>query len=60
MITPADGLAQQVKRLVNDACGHDDVPADPRAKVLSRIALIRPGQAIPEHLADQDVTTPES
>ncbi|MCV2457760.1 mycothiol system anti-sigma-R factor [Streptomyces sp. ICN988] len=55
------GLVQQVKRLVNRACGHDDVPADLRAKVLSRIDLIRSGQAVPEHLTNQDVgATPDS
>ncbi|MEV6886044.1 mycothiol system anti-sigma-R factor [Streptomyces sp. NPDC051135] len=49
------GLEQRVKRLVNRTCGHDDVPADLREKVLSRIDLIRSGQSVPEHLTNQDV-----
>ncbi|WP_326596794.1 mycothiol system anti-sigma-R factor [Streptomyces sp. NBC_01803] len=39
------GLEQSVKKLVKRCCGHDDVPADLRAKVLGRIDLIRAGEA---------------
>lgn len=35
------GLEQEVKKLVKRCCGHDDVPSDLRAKVMSRIASIR-------------------
>ncbi|MFD7512493.1 mycothiol system anti-sigma-R factor [Streptomyces sp. NPDC059853] len=41
------GLEESVKKLVKRCCGHDEVPADLRAKVLDRIELIRgtgPGQ----------------
>jgi anti-sigma factor (TIGR02949 family) len=41
------GLEQAVKKLVKRCCGHDDVPGDLRAKVLTRIALIRSGQIPP-------------
>jgi len=39
------GLEQSVKKLVKRCCGHDEVPADLRAKVLDRIDLIRRGGA---------------
>ncbi|WP_246430490.1 mycothiol system anti-sigma-R factor [Streptomyces rectiverticillatus] len=45
------GLEQAVKKLVKRCCGHDDVPADLRSKVMGRIELIRAGQSVP----DQDV-----
>lgn len=35
------GLEQSVRKLVKRCCGHDEVPADLRAKVLSRIDHIR-------------------
>jgi anti-sigma factor (TIGR02949 family) len=38
------GLEQAVKKLVKRCCGHDDVPGDLRAKVLTRIELIRAGE----------------
>ncbi|NYV75634.1 MULTISPECIES: mycothiol system anti-sigma-R factor [Streptomyces] len=38
------GLEQAVKKLVKRCCGHDDVPADLRAKVMGRIELIRSGE----------------
>lgn len=37
------GLEQAVKKLVKRCCGHDDVPVDLRAKVLTRLQLIRAG-----------------
>ncbi|MGP3982701.1 mycothiol system anti-sigma-R factor [Streptomyces sp. KR80] len=42
------GLEQAVKKLVKRCCGHDDVPADLRSKVMGRIELIRAGEAVPE------------
>jgi hypothetical protein len=36
-----------VKKLVKRCCGHDDVPSDLRAKVLTRIELIRAGEIAP-------------
>ncbi|MFH8786191.1 mycothiol system anti-sigma-R factor [Streptomyces roseoverticillatus] len=42
------GLEQAVKKLVKRCCGHDDVPADLRSKVMGRIELIRAGQSVPE------------
>ncbi|MFH8980757.1 mycothiol system anti-sigma-R factor [Streptomyces varsoviensis] len=42
------GLEQAVKKLVKRCCGHDDVPADLRAKVMGRIELIRSGQSVPD------------
>ena len=42
------GLEQAVKKLVKRCCGHDDVPGDLRAKVLSRLELIRSGEIRPE------------
>ncbi|MBB1246476.1 mycothiol system anti-sigma-R factor [Streptomyces durbertensis] len=42
------GLEQAVKKLVKRCCGHDEVPTDLRSKVMSRIELIRAGQAVPE------------
>ena len=39
------GLEQEVKKLVKRCCGQDDVPTDLRAKVMSRIDVIRAGQA---------------
>ncbi|ARQ68622.1 mycothiol system anti-sigma-R factor [Streptomyces marincola] len=41
------GLEQSVKKLVKRCCGHDDVPADLRSKVLGRIDAIRAGEAGP-------------
>lgn len=38
------GLEQEVKKLVKRCCGQDDVPTDLRAKVMSRIEVIRQGQ----------------
>ena len=35
------GLEEAVKRLVKSCCGHDDVPAGLRAKVLARIEEVR-------------------
>jgi mycothiol system anti-sigma-R factor len=35
------GLEEAVKRLVHKHCGHDTVPAELRAKVLSRIEAVR-------------------
>jgi mycothiol system anti-sigma-R factor len=35
------GLEEAVKRLVHKTCGHDPVPQDLRAKVLSRIQQVR-------------------
>ncbi|MFI1799184.1 mycothiol system anti-sigma-R factor [Streptomyces sp. NPDC020379] len=43
------GLEQAVKKLVKRCCGHDDVPADLRSKVMGRIELIRSGQSVPDH-----------
>ncbi|MDB1087527.1 mycothiol system anti-sigma-R factor [Streptomyces sp. ACA25] len=42
------GLEQSVKMLVKRCCGHDDVPAGLRAKVMDRIDLIRAGETLPE------------
>ncbi|MBC2873601.1 MULTISPECIES: mycothiol system anti-sigma-R factor [Streptomyces] len=42
------GLEQAVKKLVKRCCGHDDVPADLRSKVMGRIELIRAGESVPE------------
>ncbi|HEX5569152.1 MAG TPA: mycothiol system anti-sigma-R factor [Streptomyces sp.] len=42
------GLEQAVKKLVKRCCGHDDVPADLRSKVMGRIEMIRAGQVVPE------------
>ncbi|NJQ00918.1 mycothiol system anti-sigma-R factor [Streptomyces zingiberis] len=42
------GLEQAVKKLVKRCCGHDDVPADLRAKVMGRIELVRSGEAVPD------------
>ncbi|MFE3646531.1 MULTISPECIES: mycothiol system anti-sigma-R factor [unclassified Streptomyces] len=42
------GLEQAVKKLVKRCCGHDDVPADLRSKVMGRIDLIRAGETVPE------------
>ena len=39
------GLEQEVKKLVKRCCGHDDVPADLRSKVMNRIEVIRAGQS---------------
>lgn len=63
------GLEQAVKKLVKRCCGHDEVPADLRAKVMGRIELIRSGQMVPEKpgkpgkpgkLEKTDVTTTPS
>jgi anti-sigma factor (TIGR02949 family) len=35
------GLEQEVKKLVKRCCGHDEVPADLRSKVMGRIEVIR-------------------
>ena len=35
------GLEEAVKRLVHKHCGHDAVPAELRAKVMSRIEAVR-------------------
>jgi mycothiol system anti-sigma-R factor len=35
------GLEELVKRLVHKCCGHEDVPGELRAKVLTRIAAVR-------------------
>jgi mycothiol system anti-sigma-R factor len=35
------GLEEAIKRLVHKHCGHEQVPADLRAKVLTRIEAIR-------------------
>ncbi|MBL0776993.1 MULTISPECIES: mycothiol system anti-sigma-R factor [Streptomyces] len=43
------GLEQAVKKLVKRCCGQDDVPADLRDKVISRLDMIRAGQAVPQH-----------
>ncbi len=42
------GLEQAVKKLVKRCCGHDDVPADLRSKVMGRIELIRAGETVTE------------
>jgi anti-sigma factor (TIGR02949 family) len=44
------GLEQAVKKLVKRCCGHDDVPADLRSKVMGRIELIRAGGTVPDHV----------
>ncbi|WP_405723524.1 mycothiol system anti-sigma-R factor [Streptomyces sp. NBC_01537] len=49
------GLEAAVKKLVKRCCGQDDVPTDLRAKVLTRIQLIRAGEvppAVPEPSAE--------
>ncbi|MEU7382510.1 mycothiol system anti-sigma-R factor [Streptomyces sp. NPDC088337] len=53
------GLEQAVKKLVKRCCGHDDVPADLRAKVMGRIDLIRSGQTVPEHDVTAAPVTPQ-
>jgi len=35
------GLEEVIKRLVHRHCGHEQVPADLRQKVLTRIELVR-------------------
>jgi mycothiol system anti-sigma-R factor len=35
------GLEEVVKRLVHNCCGHEDVPGALRAKVMTRIAVVR-------------------
>jgi mycothiol system anti-sigma-R factor len=35
------GLEESVKRIVHKSCGHDAVPGDLRAKVLTRIEQVR-------------------
>lgn len=42
------GLEAAVKNLVKRCCGSDDVPTDLRSKVMSRLALIRSGELVPE------------
>ncbi|MFI6346601.1 mycothiol system anti-sigma-R factor [Streptomyces sp. NPDC050560] len=56
------GLEQAVKKLVKRCCGHDDVPADLRAKVMGRIDMIRSGEIVPEGgdiVSERGETVPE-
>jgi len=46
------GLEEAVKRLVHKCCGHEDVPGELRAKVLTRIAEVRAEIEITEVLAE--------
>ncbi|WP_326688063.1 MULTISPECIES: mycothiol system anti-sigma-R factor [unclassified Streptomyces] len=46
------GLEREVKKLVKRCCGQDDVPTDLRAKVMSRIEVIRQGQGAPQEASD--------
>ncbi|SFD34559.1 mycothiol system anti-sigma-R factor [Streptomyces aidingensis] len=46
------GLEQAVKKLVKRCCGHDEVPADLRTKVMERIDVIRNG-GTPSSLSEQ-------
>ena len=46
------GLEEAVKRLVHKCCGHEAVPGDLRAKVLTRIAEVRAEIEISEVLAE--------
>ncbi|GAA1901431.1 mycothiol system anti-sigma-R factor [Streptomyces sodiiphilus] len=46
------GLEQAVKKLVKRCCGHDEVPADLRAKVMGRIELLRSADPVPERPAE--------
>ncbi|NGO67372.1 mycothiol system anti-sigma-R factor [Streptomyces boncukensis] len=53
------GLEQEVKKLVRRCCGHDDVPTDLRAKVMSRIDVIRAGQAGESAAAEPEPAGPD-
>ena len=46
------GLEEAVKRLVHKCCGHEDVPGELRAKVLTRIAEVRAEIETSEVLAE--------
>jgi mycothiol system anti-sigma-R factor len=46
------GLEEAVKRLVHKCCGHEAVPGELRAKVLTRIAEVRAEIEISEVLAE--------
>ncbi|MGK4907392.1 mycothiol system anti-sigma-R factor [Streptomyces albus] len=45
------GIEREVKKLVKRCCGHDDVPAGLREKVMGRIEVIRQGQTAPQESA---------
>ncbi len=51
------GLEEAVKKLVKRCCGHDEVPTDLRAKVLTRIELIRAAENPPVPEQAPDLTT---
>jgi mycothiol system anti-sigma-R factor len=46
------GLEELVKRLVHKCCGHETVPSELRAKVLTRIASVRAEIETTEVLAE--------
>ncbi len=46
------GLEEAVKRLVAKHCGHDPVPRDLRAKVMSRIQQVRIDLEVTEFRVD--------
>jgi mycothiol system anti-sigma-R factor len=46
------GLEEAVKRLVHKHCGHDPVPVDLRAKVMTRIRQVRIDLELTEFHAD--------
>jgi mycothiol system anti-sigma-R factor len=46
------GLEELVKKLVHKCCGHEDVPGELRAKVLTRIAIVRSEIEAKEVLAE--------
>jgi mycothiol system anti-sigma-R factor len=46
------GLEELVKRLVHKCCGHEPVPGELRAKVLTRIAAVRAQIETTEVLAE--------
>jgi mycothiol system anti-sigma-R factor len=46
------GLEELVKKLVHKCCGHEDVPGELRAKVLTRIAAVRTEIETTEVLAE--------
>jgi mycothiol system anti-sigma-R factor len=46
------GLEELVKKLVHKCCGHEDVPGELRAKVLTRIAAVRTEIEATEVLAE--------
>jgi mycothiol system anti-sigma-R factor len=46
------GLEEVVKKLVHKHCGHDAVPGELRAKVLTRIAAVRAELETSEVLAE--------